>query len=108
MVACLMCVFGLPHAGSNLSTSNRIVGVLVAGVLLLTWYRRAHQRRIRSEVRVCAQCNLVKLMDYQETCLCGGKFSPLCELQWLEKPALTDDRFPELNPQTAIRASHAV
>jgi hypothetical protein len=104
----LVCVFGLSQAGFIFATGGRLLAVLVAGAMLLVWYRNAHKRRLRSNVRVCEQCNLVKLQDRQEACICGGRFASMCEMKWLEKPALTDDRSLDPIKGTMSRPSHAV
>jgi hypothetical protein len=104
----LVCVYGLPHAAWNIPAGDRILGVLVAGVFLLAWHRSAHQHRIRSHVCVCQQCNLVKVHDYEGTCLCGGKFTSMCELRWLAKPVLTVERSPDPMAGKVARPSHAV
>jgi hypothetical protein len=106
-VTCLVYVFGFPHAGFKLPTSLRIFGVLVAGVLLLAWRWRAQRRHLLSNVCVCAQCHLVKINDQRETCACGGKFTPMSELNWLNPPAPKNDRAPLPDPENAPQPSAA-
>ena len=104
-LACLLCVAVIPHPGFSVSNGVQIGAALAAGVLLLAWGRRARCRRIRSSVRICQKCNMVKVDENQETCVCGGGLRPLCEMKWLDSPSSKADPPPGPSAENAISAA---
>jgi len=108
VVASLLILFGLPHAGFHISIGFRIVALLAAGIMLLAWYRRAHWRRVQSSVCVCEECGVVNANKQQATCACGGTLRSLNEMNWLEMPPSEEFPCPPLNGQHALRAAEAI
>jgi hypothetical protein len=107
-VMCLVYGLSFLRAGFNFSSKARIVLALAAGALVLAWRWRSHKRRIRSDVWVCAQCHLVKLNDHQQDCLCGGKFTPMHELRWLEKARRSTNQSPDPSQENAVCAPRGI
>src|ERR1022692_1583488 len=94
-VAFLVCAVWVVHFGFNVPIAWRIAGAVASGILLLAWQRRRLWRQFRSNVRVCEQCNVVKTGRIHDIvlCDCGGKWVPLDQMKWVERPATRSD-FP--------------
>jgi hypothetical protein len=106
-VAFVLFVFGLPHVGFHVPASARIAAILTTGIILLAVHQRAHWRDLHSSVWVCEQCNAVRANKDQATCVCGGRLTPLCEMNWLETP-FREIPAPVPNAENALPSAHAI
>jgi len=85
----LVGMLGFSHAGLHFPIWVRILGLMLAGILLLAWHLRSQWHRERAGVLVCEKCGRVKVNESQNVCLCGTRMSPMCEMKWIETPPLT-------------------
>jgi hypothetical protein len=88
--------------GWSLPPAIRIPAALFAGFLLLAWYQRARWKRVRSTVQICDRCNKVNSSDGKGECVCGGKFTPLASMKWVDSPVYQTDRIPTDQPKVLV------
>lgn len=67
-------------------SSHSLTGAIVCAVLavILAWLYHSHLRELgrNKATLVCDRCNILKTIDSQTECKCGGSFFPLDEMKW--------------------------
>jgi hypothetical protein len=74
----------VPHSIYDLSVKARIASALAACLSLAVLIRGLRARRVRSQVSICSQCNLVTINQEQHQCPCGGSLASLRDMKWVE------------------------
>jgi hypothetical protein len=95
-ITCLVCLAAYPQGDVKFPIGGQVLAVLTAGVLLMEWHRRAHRRHLKVAMGVCDKCNMIKENDGLWACACGGTWTILPEMRWLDFPPRQPDHLPDL------------